>query len=280
MIDCGEGAQKEFQRRRLKFNKLNHIFITHTHGDHVLGLPGLLGTLALSKCDGELTIHTFPDAIHLLKKMVDFFCGALPYSLRWEPIEVAERVIFENKHLTVRTIPLAHRVPAIGFVFEEKPKERHLIREMADFHHVPVSMLSQIKCGADYVRDDGVVIPNEVLTSPADQSLSYAHISDTAYIPDLAGKIHGVTLLYHETTYLQEHAADALKRGHSTAREAAMVARDAEAGALLTGHYSSRYKNETKFAEEAREVFPNVILNHEGLSIDVSSLRNPDDFPR
>lgn len=272
MIDCGEGAQKEFQRQKLKFNRLNHIFITHTHGDHVLGLPGLLGTLALSHCSGEVVVHTFPEAMKLLRKMVDFFCGPLPYSLRFEPVAMKEEVIYESKSLTVRTLPLRHRVPTVGYVFEEKPKPRHLNREMADFHKVPLAMRQQIKEGKDFMTPEGKIIPNEILTTPADPSASYAHISDTAYIPELAEKIGGVSLLFHETTYLSDNAAVALERGHSTAKEAAMTAVACGAKALLTGHYSSRYRDEKLFAEEARQVFPNVILNREGLSLDIQEI--------
>lgn len=272
MIDCGEGAQKEFQRQRLKFNRLNHIFITHTHGDHILGLPGLLGTLALSGCDGEVTVHVFAEAIPLLKKMVSFFCGTLPYSLVFNPLQPEETIILDMKHLRVRTVPLRHRVPAVGFIFEEKEKARHLNREMADFHNLPLALRQRIKNGEDFTKEDGTIIPNHILTTPADPSFSYVHISDTAYIPELAEKIKGCTLLYHETTYLEQNIADAENRGHSTARQAAETALHAGAQALLTGHYSSRYRDESLFAEEAREVFPNVILNREGLEIDIPSL--------
>lgn len=270
MVDCGEGAQLEYQRQRLKFSRLGHIFLTHLHGDHVFGLPGLVGTLGLSQISGELVIHTFKEGERILTEIFNYFCRELPYDVRFNVISPSEEgVIFENNGMTVRTVALKHRVPDVGFIFEEKPGLRHIRRDMVDFHGVPMYMLNRIKAGEDFVKGDGTVIANEILTSAPTPPRSYAHISDTAYFPQLAEKIGGVDLLMHETTYLDDRAADARARGHSTAREAAIVARDAGAKRLLTGHYSSRYKDETLFLKEAREVFPNVILNREGLRIDI-----------
>lgn len=265
MVDCGEGAQYAFQRQRLKFSRLRHIFLTHLHGDHVLGLPGLISSLALGGSGGKITIHTFPDGKRILTRIIDFFAGELPFELEFNVIHPEEAVVLETPTLTVRTIPLDHRVPTIGYVFEEKSKLRHVRRDMIDFHKVPVAVIRDIKEGADFVKPDGTVIPNSMLTTDADPSLSYAHIGDTAYMPDLAKKIGPVNLIFHETTYLDCNLAEAAARGHSTARQAATVARDAGAGALLTGHYSSRYKDDSGFLKEASDIFPNVILNREGL---------------
>lgn len=269
MVDCGEGAQLAFMKHKLSFARLRHIFLTHLHGDHVFGLPGLIGTLALHGNGGAVTIHTFEEGKEQLSRIFDYFCRDTPFDVNFNVIKPEERVILETKSLTVRTIPLNHRIPAVGFVFEEKPKPRHIIPEMTSFHQVPVSMMRNIKEGADFVKPDGTVIPNEMLTSDPTPSLSYAHISDTAYMPDIAKKIGPVDLLFHETTYLDEHLSLAAPRGHSTARQAAMVARDAGAKRLLTGHYSSRYRSDIPFKEEAQEIFPDVILNHEGLVINL-----------
>jgi len=267
MIDCGEGAQLAFQRHRLKFSRLGHIFLTHLHGDHVLGLPGLVSTLGLGNAGGKLTIHTFAEGKKILQKILYYFAGDLPFEVEFDVIEPTEGIVFENSALTVRTVPLHHRVPTIGYVFEEKPKPRHIRRDMIDFHNVSVARIRDIKDGADYVKPDGTVIANRLLTSDPTPSLSYAHMSDTAYFPELAEKIGPVDLLFHETTYTDLHASEAAPRGHSTARQAAMTARDAGAKALLTGHYSSRYTDDSVFLKEALEVFPNVILNNEGLVI-------------
>lgn len=264
MIDCGEGAQLAFQRARLKPNRLTHIFLTHLHGDHVLGLPGLLSTFGLGQVGGTITVHTFAEGKRILEEMVNFFSPALSFQLVFNVIEPEEKVILETPALTVRTVPLLHRVPDVGYIFEEKPKPRHLRRDMCDFHGVPLTMRRGIVYGADFTKPDGTVIPNAMLTSAAEHRASYAHISDTRYLPSLAAKIGPVDLLYHETTYLERDAADAKARFHSTARQAAMVARDAGAKRLLTGHYSSRYKDETEFVREASEIFPETLLNNEG----------------
>lgn len=269
MIDCGEGAQLAFMRQRLSFSKLRHIFLTHLHGDHVLGLPGLVSTLALSGNGGELTIHTFEEGARQLGQMINYFCRDTPFKLDFHIIKPEEALIFETKSLNVRTVPLDHRVPTVGYIFEEKPKQRHINSAMTTFHQVPVAMMKRIKAGEDFIKADGTVIPNSWLTTDADPSLSYAHISDTAYIPELGEKIGPVDLLFHETTYLEDLAKDAKERGHSTAKQAAMVAKAANAKKLLTGHYSSRYNDDTPFLNEAREVFPNVILNKEGLRVDL-----------
>ena len=269
MIDCGEGAQLSFMRQRLSFSRLRHLFITHLHGDHVFGIPGLIGTLALSGNGGDITLHTFEEGVKQLKQIIDYFCRDTPFDIKYNVIKPEETIILETKSLTVRTIPLNHRIPAVGFVFEEKPKARHINPEMTAYHKVPVAFMQRIKEGEDFLKPDGTIIPNQWLTTPASPSLSYAHISDTAYMPDLAGKIGPADLLFHETTYLENLKEQARQRGHSTAKEAATVARDADAKKLLTGHYSSRYNDDTPFFEEASEIFPNVILNKEGLKIDL-----------
>lgn len=273
MVDCGEGAQKSFMMQRLGISRLGHIFLTHMHGDHVLGLPGLISTLGLQDTGGELTIHTFADGANILKEIFDYFGRNLPYDIHFNILDPKkEEVAFENKSLIIRTIPLKHRIPAVGYVFEEKPRMRHLNREMCDFHGVPVSQFNNIKAGQDFVKPDGTVITNGRLTTPPSPSLSYAHISDTLFVPDLAERIGPVDLLFHETTYLDSEADMAVKNFHTTARQAGEMARLSGAKWLLTGHYSSRYKDEEEFRRQAQEVFPNVILNREGLRTDLTQL--------
>lgn len=191
----------------------------------------------------------------------------LSYDLEFNIIKPEDKVILETPSLTVRTVKLKHRVPTVGYVFEEKPKPRHIRRDMIDFHQVPVFKINEIRAGADFVKPDGTVIPNEALTTDATPSQSYAHMSDTIYMPDLAAKIGPVDLLFHETTYLERNSAEARQRYHSTAAQAATVARDAGAKRLLMGHYSSRYKDETEFLHEAETIFPNAILADEGKTI-------------
>lgn len=269
MIDCGEGAQKEFQRQHLKFSRLNHIFLTHLHGDHVFGLPGLIGTLALSGLEGDITIHTFADGKEILSEIFGYFNRGLQMEVKYDVIRPEDAVIYETDSLRVRTVKLDHKIPAVGYVFEEKPRLRHIDRAMCDFHGVPLWAFNSLKAGADFEKPDGSVIPNGILTKAPESPRSYAHISDTSYLPDLAQKIKGVDLLLHETTYLSDNAEKAKERGHSTAAQAAMVARDAGAGRLITTHYSSRIKESAPILKETTEVFPHVIFGNEGLCIPV-----------
>lgn len=268
MIDCGEGSQQQMMRMGLKSWRLNNIFLTHLHGDHVLGLPGLLSTLALQGKEGYITIHTFARGIEWIKSEMRFLGGDLPFELRFQEVDPkSPAVVYEDKGMTVRTVPLKHRVPCVGYVFEEKPKPRHIDKAMCDFHGVPVRKLKDIQAGEDYVKPDGTVLPNAMLTRDATPSLSYAHIGDTSFIPEVAQLIGPVDLLYHETTYTKEHLRDAETRGHSTAGQAAQMAALCGAGRLLTGHYSSRYKDETAFLDEAATIFPNTVLGREGLRL-------------
>lgn len=274
MIDCGEGAQQQMMRQHLKMSRLHHIFLTHLHGDHVFGLPGLLGTLALTRKGGGVTVHTSAEGKRILSEILDFFARDTDLEITFHVLDPHEsQIAFENDSICVRTVPLNHRVDCMGYLFEEKPKLRHIRRDMIDFHNIPFTKIADIKRGDDYVTADGKVIANELLTTAAPPSYSYAHISDTRYIPTLAQTIKGTDLLFHETTYLDSDKGLARERYHSTSTEAATVARDAGAGMLVTGHYSSRYRNDQLFAMEAKKVFPNVILGNEGLKIDVTSCR-------
>ena len=175
----------------------------------------------------------------------------------------------ETRSLTVETFPLRHRVPTVGFILREKPKARHLIGDAAKFFNVPVSQIKAIKEGADFVRDDGTVISNDRLTTPPDRSASYAYCSDTIFDPSIVPAIRGVDLLYHEATYADDAAVKAHERFHSTASQAATIAREAGAGRLLLGHYSRAYKDESQHLAEARAIFPDTILGQEGMRIEI-----------
>ncbi len=175
MVDCGEGAQLSMRRLGLKFSRLGHIFISHLHGDHCLGLPGLLSTLALHQKGGSLTVHTFADGVEMFSRMMDFFCRERTFELKFNVIDPTKRgVVLDLPSLTVESFPLRHRVPCVGYLFREKPKQRHLVGDLVRFYNIPVSQLKAIKDGADFVTPDGVVVPNDRLTTPADLSASYA----------------------------------------------------------------------------------------------------------
>ncbi|MDE6288007.1 MAG: ribonuclease Z [Muribaculaceae bacterium] len=270
MIDCGEGAQLQFRRQRLKFSRLNHIFISHLHGDHFLGLPGLLSTLALHGVGGTVTVHTFAEGADILQRILAVFCRELGYELKFNIIEPKRAVIYSDKSMTVETFPLKHRVPAVGFLFREHPGERHIIGDMARFLEIPLSQLPAIKAGADFVRPDGSVVPNERITTPPSPAMSYAYCSDTVFNPAIADDIRGVNTLYHEATYLDDSAYKAAARGHSTASQAGRLATLAGAKRLVLGHYSQAYDSDELFAEEASTTFDGeVIAAHEGLTIDL-----------
>ena len=270
MIDCGEGAQLSMRRMGLKFSRLNHIFISHLHGDHCLGLPGLLSTLALQQKGGTVTVHTFAEGVEMFRQIMDFFCRERPFDLQFNVVDPASRqIVLETNALTVEAFPLRHRVPCVGYLFREKPKPRHLRGDMVKFHQIPVSKLKGIRDGEDYVTPDGVMVPNSHLTTPADRSVSYAYCSDTIYMPSLAEEVSGVDLLYHEATYADDAAQKAHERFHSTASEAAHVAAAAGAGRLLLGHFSKAYNDEKQHLEEARSIFPATDLAYEGMRIDL-----------
>ena len=244
MIDCGEGAQLQMMRQHLKFSRLSHVFISHLHGDHFLGLPGLLSTLSLHEKSGSVTIHTFAEGADILQRILAVFCRDASYEIKYNIIRPERAVIFEDHALTVETFPLYHRVPCVGFRFSEKPKQRHLRGDMIRFFNVPVSRLEAIRNGEDFVTPDGTVIANERLTTPASPSVSYAYCSDTAYNPVVADDVRGVDVLYHESTYADDNAPKAAPRGHSTAREAGRIAAAAGAGKLILGHYSKAYDSD------------------------------------
>ncbi|MDE6248530.1 MAG: ribonuclease Z [Paramuribaculum sp.] len=270
MIDCGEGTQVGMRQCGLKFSRLTDIFISHLHGDHVLGLPGLLSTMALHDKRGSVTIHTFADGIKVLKPFVDYFCRDNPYEIIYNPITPDNRVILDTGAISVRTFPLYHRIPCTGFIFQEAPKPRHLKGDMLEFFKVPIAQRNLIKYGADYVTPDGEVIANDRLTTPAAPSRSYAYCSDTMYDPRVVEAVRGVTTLFHEATYDDSLAATARERGHSTALQAAKAALEAQAQRLVIGHYSKRYPTPEVLLEEARTVFPNTVAANEGMSLDLS----------
>lgn len=270
MVDCGEGAQLAMRRMRLKYSRLNNIFISHLHGDHCLGLPGLLSTMALHDIEGTVTVHTFAEGAELFERIINFFCRERSYDLRFNIIKPERAVIYEDKSLTVETFPLYHRVPCVGYIFREKPKLRHINREMVDFYKVPVAMMHSIKEGADFVLPDGTVVANERLTTPAEPAYSYAYCSDTVYNPLVAEAVKGVDVVYHEATYTDDEAEKARQRGHSTAGEAAKIALEAGAKKLIIGHYSKSYADESGHIADACRIFPDTIAANEGLIIDIS----------
>ncbi len=265
MIDCGEGTQVALRRVHVHFNKIQGVFISHLHGDHCLGLVGMISTFGLLGRTAPLHIYAPKELGQMLPQQLEFFCKGLDYDVVIHDVDTEkQQVIYDDRSLTVETIPLQHRIPCCGYLFREKEGKRHILREMTDFYEVPISQFENIRAGMDWTTNDGEIVKNEKLTRPADPARSYAYCSDTRYIPELCNIISGVTMLYHESTYCDDREDRAVLYYHSTARQAAKVAKDAGAGTLLLGHFSQRYTDEKQFLTEAREVFDNSHLTSEG----------------
>ena len=270
MIDCGEGVQTTMQKMGLSMLKVGHIFISHMHGDHVFGLPGLISTMGLLGRTAQLHIHAPQEMSVFLDCILKMFCEGMEYQVLFHPIDTEQHyMIYEDRSVEVWSLPLNHRVPCTGFLFKEKQALPHIRREMIDAFDIPVSQINNIKAGASWTTEDGTVIPHERLTIAADPARSYAYCSDTRYTPRLAELIQGVDLLYHEATFPHEMLAQARKTMHSTSIEAAQMAKSANARMLLIGHYSARIKDETPLLEEAKTVFSNTILAQEGKKIHI-----------
>lgn len=273
MIDCGEGAQHQFRKMRLKFQSLGHIFISHLHGDHFFGLPGLISTFGMLGRTADMHIHAHRDLEALLKPVLDYCCKGMDYKVIFDPLpeEVYQQpcLIYEDRSLTVYTIPLRHRMPSCGFLFREKPLLPHIRRDMVDFLKIPSTRIAAIKAGEGWTTEEGDFYPNERLVTPADPPRSYAYCSDTCQLLQNAEQLRGVDLLYHEATFSEELAPRAEQTQHSTARQAAEVAKAAGVKRLLIGHYSKRYTDSTVLLNEARAVFPDTLAANEGLCIQV-----------
>lgn len=270
MIDCGEGTQMQVRHTHIHFSKIQAVFISHIHGDHCFGLIGMISTFGMLGRTAPLHIYAPAELESILNAQVELFCTGLEYNIVFHAVDTAERtVIYEDRSLIVETIPLEHRVPCCGFIFREKPALPHIRRDMIDFYNIPISQINNIKAGAGWTTPDGDFVPHERLTVPADAPLSYAYCSDTRYLPHLHELIKGVSTLYHESTYAEDNIEKARIYHHSTAAQAAMVARDANVGKLLLGHYSSRYRDESVLLDEAKAIFPNSYLTNEKLVFDV-----------
>ena len=264
MLDCAEGTQMQLRRSRIRFTKIGAVFITHLHGDHCFGLIGMISTFGLLGRTAALHVYAPAALGPMLDAQLQLFCRHLEFEVVFHEVDTEQQqVIYEDRSLTVETLPLEHRMPCCGFLFREKPQLPHIRRDMMDFYQIPVSQVNNIKAGADWTTADGEVVANSRLVTPADPPRSYAYCSDTRYMPSLAERIKGVSSLYHEATYGTDNQLLAEKYCHSTARQAAMVARDAGVGKLLLGHYSSRYEDEQLLLKEAQEVFPQAFLTDE-----------------
>ncbi|WP_264538268.1 ribonuclease Z [Flavobacterium sp. N1736] len=269
LIDCGEGTQVQLRKNKIKFSKINHIFISHLHGDHFFGLIGTISTFALLGRTTDLHIYGPKGVKEIITLQLRLSNSWTTYDLFFHELESDKsEVIFEDNRVIVKTIPLKHRVYTNGFLFQEKPGERKLNVDAVQQYDIHTAYYQKIKNGGDVTLDDGTVIENKKLSFDPIPAMSYAFCSDTVYNEAIIPIIKNVDILYHESTFLESEAPLALKTLHSTAKEAATIALKANAKQLVLGHYSTRYDGIERFKEEAQEIFPNVLLGDDGVSFD------------
>ncbi|ULC58102.1 ribonuclease Z [Flaviramulus sp. BrNp1-15] len=265
LIDCGEGTQVQLRKHKIKFSRIKHIFISHLHGDHFFGLVGLISTFRLLTRETDLHIYGpkgIKEIITLQMKLADSWTN---YNLIFHELTSNKsELVFEDDRVEVYTIPLNHRIYTNGFLFKEKEGERKLNVLAAERANINVAYFRKLKQGFDVINEDGVTIKNETVTKAGNKPKSYAFCSDTMYKEDIVPIIKNADVLYHESTFLDKHAHLAVKTKHSTAKEAARIAKQSNVGKLLLGHYSTRYDGLNAFKEEAQTVFANVELSEDG----------------
>lgn len=265
LIDCGEGTQMSLRKHKVSFRKINHIFISHLHGDHFLGILGLLSTFSLIGRRKDLHIYAHSKLNEFIDFYTKFVGKELGFNYYIHPLTETFQTIYEDKVCIIKSFPVNHgKMPCSGFLLKEKRKPRKLIKEALEKHNIPVSWFVKIKNGEDFITSDGNRINNELLTKPPPKSRSYAFCADTSFHKPITEYIKGVDLLYHEATYSEKNIELAKKRYHSTAKQAAKIAKLASAKKLLLGHFSSRNKSIKILEDEAKYVFKNTVAVNDG----------------
>ena len=273
LIDCGEGTQMQLRKTRIRFAKINHIFISHLHGDHVFGLYGLLSTFSLMGRKNPIHLYAPSGYDRILRSHLSDFDINLSFEIDFVPLSGKDPIaVLDDKYITVSSFPLKHRVPAFGFLFREKISEKNIIKECIEKYQIPSVRIPAIKKGEDFITPDGAIIKNEDITLPPPKPLSYAYCSDTKYFKRLANFIKDVTVLYHEATFDMTKNDLAEMTGHSTTIDAAKTALDANVRTLIIGHFSSRYKDISFLVEEARTIFPQTYAAIDGKTYEVGNI--------
>lgn len=266
LIDCADGTQFQLRKYGIKTNRMNHWFISHLHGDHCYGIISVLSTLGMLHHTGDIHIHAHPDLEPILKTQLDYFCKDLSFQVHLEPLNpLKSEVIYEDRSLTVTTIPLVHSMPTCGFLFKEKMGNPHLNRELLDFYKVGIEDMKNLRNGADFTTQDGQIIPNSRFITPPTPPKSYAYCSDTAYSERIIPIIQGADVLFHEATFAESEAFRTKETLHSTAKQAATIAQKAGVKQLIIGHYSARYADLTPLHNEAQSIFKNTLLSFDGM---------------
>lgn len=272
LIDCGEGTQIQLRRYHIRFQRVNHIFISHLHGDHFFGLMGLLSSLHLLGRQKKLCIYHPKGLKEIVVMQLELTGTVLSYEIEWIELDtVNAKVIYEDSQVRVETVILYHRIPCCGFIFREKERPLSLIKEKLQEYDIPLVMYHQLKRGEDITLPDGRRIANSELTRERPKPRSYAYCSDTRYDERVAVAVKDVDLLYHEATFLHALLDRAEKTAHSTALEAGKIAAMAKVGKLLIGHYSVRYSDTSPLLQEARTEFPETQLSEEGMVVHVGN---------
>lgn len=271
LIDCGEATQIQLRKYKIKFQKINHIFISHLHGDHFFGLMGLLSSTHLLGRTNELHLYCPPELQEIIEVQFKHSQTYLKYKIEYHPHRyIANDLLFEDNKVEVRTILLNHRIPCCGFIFKEKPLLANISKETIKEYNIPVEQILPIKNGADFINSEGKLIPNSELVSNRLNPRSYAYCSDTCYDERIIETIKGVNLLYHEATFMNDMQDRAKETFHSTTIQAATIAQKADVRQLMIGHYSARYKDLQPLLEEAQSVFKNTLLAEEGQNTQVA----------
>lgn len=264
LIDCGEGTQIQIRRSKINFAKIKHIFISHLHGDHYYGLIGLISTMNLLGLNQDLHIFSHSELKNLIQPQLDFIKGEMKINLIFHPLNFKKpQKIFSDKKVEVYSFPVKHSIPTCGFLFKEIEKPANIKKEVIQEFNIPLAKIKEIKAGADFVSNDGKRIKNEELTIPPAPPRSYAYCTDTTYYEPIIDLIKNVDLLYHEATFPEEMSNFAHKTSHSTAKEAAQIAKTAQVNSLIIGHFSARYTNVSIFLKEAKTIFKNTYLAKE-----------------
>lgn len=270
LVDCGEAAQIQMRRFGIKVGKINHIFISHLHGDHIFGLPGLISSMTMSGKKGQLHIYAHPELQVVLSTLMKYMNENDDFKVIYHPLNLRRHaILFEDEKIRIESFPLKHRIPCCGFIFREQPQELHLRSDKIEELNIPIKDRVAIKKGGDYILPDGSTIPNEELTLPPSKPRSYAFCTDTVIREKIIPIIEGVDMLYHEATFGDNLKDLALQTYHTTARQAAQLALKANVGKLIIGHFSTRYKDISELVDEARNVFPNTYPVNDGEKFEI-----------
>jgi ribonuclease Z len=270
MVDCGEAAQIQLRRFGIKFGRINHIFISHLHGDHIFGLPGLISSMPMGGKKGELHIYAHYELQVLLSNLKRFMTDSVDFKVIYHKLNTRRySLLFEDEKIRVESFPLKHRIPCCGFIFREQMQDLHLRGDKIEELNVSIKERMALKKGKDYILPDGTVIPNKELTLPPVKPRSFAYCTDTAIHEKIIPYIEGIDLLYHEATFGDSLKELARLTGHTTARQAAELALKANVRKLIIGHFSTRYKDVNELVNEAREVFPNTHATSDGEKFDI-----------